>query len=194
VHQNFAAVSLLLRPILTNRSLNFAALMRALSTQKVSRMNQAFSNRIAEEFKSITGIEVSPTFMPNGPEHNPTSLQTGLCGVYAFMAGDYCFKVGKAGPKSKARWNSHHYNLDETTPSTMPKSILKNIDRFKACFPDTKYSEIDQLNKGNIQQWIKGNMSRIEFLMNDQGDGIALNLLEALVQFHLKPIFEGRRA
>lgn len=157
-------------------------------------MNQVVANRIAEEFKSITGIEVSSTFMLNGTEHNPTSLQAGLCGVYAFMSGDYCFKVGKAGPKSKARWNSHHYNLDETTPSTMPKSILKNIDRFKTCFPETKYNEIDQLKKENIQQWIKENMSRMEFLMNDQGDGFALNLLEALVQFHLKPIFEGRRA
>jgi hypothetical protein len=80
-------------------------------------MNQVVANRIATEFKSITGIEVSPTFMLNGPEHKATSLQTGLCGVYAFMVGDYGIKVAKAGPKSKARWNSHHYNLDETTPS-----------------------------------------------------------------------------
>lgn len=157
-------------------------------------MNQVVANQIAEEFKSITGIEVSPVFMLNGPDHNPTSLQTGLCGVYAFTAGGYCFKVGKAGPKSKARWNSHHYNLDETTPSTMPKSMLKNIDRFKTCFPDTKHSEIEQLNKENIQQWIKENMSRLEFLIEDQYDGVSLNLLEALVQFHLKPIFEGRSA
>lgn len=157
-------------------------------------MNQAVANRITEEFKSITGIEVSATFMRNGPSHNPTSLQTGTCGVYAFMAGDCCFKVGKAGPKSKARWNSHHYNLDETTPSTMTKSIIKNKSRFKRCFPDAKHHEIDQLKKENIQQWIKDNISRMEFLIGDQGDGFALNLLEALVQFHLKPIFEGRRA
>ena len=157
-------------------------------------MNQEVANKIAEEFRRITDIEVSATFMPNGSSHNPTSLQTGMCGVYAFMAGDCCFKVGKAGPKSKARWNSHHYNLDETTPSTMPKSIIKNRGRFKRCFPEAKHSEIDQLKKENIQQWIKGNMSRIEFLMKDQSDGLALNLLEALVQFHLKPIFEGRRA
>ena len=76
----------------------------------------------------------------------------------------------------------------------MPKSVIKNRDRFKKCFPEGKHSEIDQLEKKNIQQWIKGNMSRMEFLMKDQDDGLALNLLEALVQFHLKPIFEGRRA
>lgn len=157
-------------------------------------MNQEVTNEIAAEFSRITGIEVSATFMPNGSSHNPTSLRTGMCGVYAFMTADWCFKVGKAGPKSKARWNSHHYNLDETTPSTMPKSIIKNRDRFKECFPEAKHSEIDQIKKENIQQWIKDNMSRIEFLMMDQGDGLALNLLEALVQFHLKPIFEGRSA
>ncbi|MFU1520394.1 hypothetical protein ACM25P_18195 [Vreelandella alkaliphila] len=155
-------------------------------------MNQALADRIAEEFKGITGIEVFLEFMDRGPTHNPTSLQTSMCGVYAFVAGEYCFKVGKAGPKSKARWNSHHYNLDETTPSTMPKSIFKYKDRFKRCFPEGKYREIDKLNKENIQQWIKENMSRMEFLIEDQGDGFALNLLEALVQFHLKPLFEGR--
>ena len=37
-------------------------------------------------------------------------------------------------------------------------------------------------------------MSRLEFLIEEQDDGVALNLLEALVQFHLKPIFEGRGA
>ncbi|MDG4813401.1 hypothetical protein P8629_10310 [Hydrogenovibrio sp. 3SP14C1] len=155
-------------------------------------MNQAFADRIAEEFKGITGIEVFQEFMDSGPTHNPTSLQTGMCGVYAFVAGEHCFKVGKAGPKSKARWNSHHYNLDETTPSTMPKSIFKYRGPFKQCFPEGKHREIDELNKENIQQWIKENMSRMEFLIEDQGDGFALNLLEALVQFHLKPLFEGR--
>lgn len=155
-------------------------------------MNQAVADQIAEKFKGITGIEVSQRFMENGPSHNPTSLQTGMCGVYAFMVGKYCFKVGKAGPKSKARWNSHHYNLDETTPSTMPKSIIKNREHFKRYFPAVKHCEIDNLSKENIQQWIKVNMSRMEFLIEDQGDGFALNLLEALVQFNLKPIFEGR--
>lgn len=157
-------------------------------------MSQNVAKEIAQEFKRITDVEISATFMPSGPGHNPTSLQKGMCGVYAFMSGDCCFKVGKAGPKSKARWNSHHYNLDETTPSTMPKSIIKNRALFKRCFAEAKHGEIDQLSKENIQQWIKDNMSRMEFLIKDQGDGLALNLLEALVQFRLKPIFEGRCA
>ena len=54
--------------------------------------------------------------------------------------------VGKAGPKSKARWNSHHYNLDNSTPSTFPKSIKKSPELFKNYFPNSVHSEIDGLN------------------------------------------------
>lgn len=117
-----------------------------------------------------------------------------MCGVYVFMNDKGCFKVGKAGSKSKARWNSHHYNLDETTPSTLPKSIIKNKTKFKEYFPLELHQEIDALEKSNFQEWIKNNLSRIEFLFKDNGDLFTLNLLEALAQFHLKPIFEGKNA
>ncbi len=155
-------------------------------------MSQEIANTIKAEFERLTGVEVSATFMPEGEAHIPTTLPTGKSGVYVFLAGAYCFKVGKAGAKSKARWNSHHYNLDETTPSTLPKSILKNMDKFKKCYPATKHQEIDALGKSNIQSWIRNNMSRMEFLIPDNGDPTVLNLLEALAQFYTKPLFEGR--
>lgn len=157
-------------------------------------MSQEIADLIKAEFERITDIAVSAVYMPKGHTHNPTTLQTGMRGVYVFMGDTCCFKVGKAGTKSKARWNSHHYNLDETTPSTLPKSIIKNKTRFKKLFPVEKHLEIDALNKSNIQEWIKSNMSRIEFLFEDNGDCFALTLLEALAQFHLKPVFEGKYA
>ncbi|MFM1896593.1 MAG: hypothetical protein RLZZ385_1667 [Pseudomonadota bacterium] len=157
-------------------------------------MSQEIANIIKSEFERITGINVSATFMQSGKENNPTALQSGWCGVYVFMNERCCFKVGKAGTKSKARWNSHHYNLDETTPSTLPKSIRKEGSKFKMHYPVEKHLEIDSLGKTNIQNWIKSNMSRIEFLIQDNGDPFTLNLLEALAQYHLKPIFEGRNA
>ncbi|MBF0232978.1 MAG: hypothetical protein HQK65_08060 [Desulfamplus sp.] len=83
-------------------------------------MNQKIANTIKAEFERLTSVDVSVTFMQKGKSHNPTTLQTGWCGVYAFMNEKCCFKVGKAGAKSKARWNSHHYNLDKSTPSTLP--------------------------------------------------------------------------
>lgn len=157
-------------------------------------MSQNVANSIKAEFEGLTDLKVSVVFMQNGVTHSPTTLQTGMCGVYVFMSGEHCFKVGKAGSKSKARWNSHHYNLDETTPSTLPKSIIKNKSKFKGLFPIEKHQEIDALNKSSIQEWIKNNLSRIEFLMEDNGDPSALNLLEALAQYRLQPMFEGKNA
>lgn len=157
-------------------------------------MSQEIANLIKSEFERLTKIDVSAIYMPKGSSHKPTTLQSGMCGVYVFMTETHCFKVGKAGSKSKARWNSHHYNLDETTPSTLPKSIIKNKNRFKKCFTVESHQEIDALDKSNVQEWIKNNMSRIEFLFKDDGDSFALNLLEALAQYHLKPIFEGKNA
>jgi len=157
-------------------------------------MSQEISDTIKAEFECLTDMSVSATFMQKGQDHNPTTLQRGMCGVYVFMNESCCFKVGKAGAKSKARWNSHHYNLDETTPSTMPKSIMKHKERFKRQYPSAKHQEIDALSKLNIQSWIKNNMSRIEFLIEDNGDSFALGLLESLAQYRLKPIFEGKNA
>ena len=157
-------------------------------------MSQEIANTIKAEFERITNISISATFMKNSSAHSPTTLQTGWCGVYVFMNDKCCFKVGKAGVKSKARWNSHHYNLDESTPSTLPKSIMKHKNKFKQQYSIEKHKEIDSLAKSNIQNWIKQNMSRIEFLFQDNGDSFALGLLEAVAQFHLKPIFEGKNA
>lgn len=157
-------------------------------------MSQEIANIIKAEFERLTDIGVSAKFMQNGQNHNPTTLQNGWCGVYVFMNEKCCFKVGKAGAKSKARWNSHHYNLDETTPSTMPKSIMKHKQRFKMQYPTERHHEIDSLSKLNILNWIKNNTSRIEFLIQDNGDPFELGLLEALAQYHLKPIFEGKNA
>src|SRR6185436_12772930 len=42
--------------------------------------------------------------------------------VYAFFIDDRCLKVGKAGPKSKARFTSQHYGV--SVPSTLARSIL----------------------------------------------------------------------
>ena len=157
-------------------------------------MSQHIANSIKAEFEHLTSIKISADFMQKGTDHNPTTLQTGDCGVYVFMVGEHCVKVGKAGSQSKARWSSHHYNLDKTTPSTLPKSIIKNKVKFKELFSSEQHHEIDSLTKSNIKKWIKNNLSRIEFLIKDNEDSFALNLLEALAQYRLQPLFEGKNA
>jgi hypothetical protein len=57
-------------------------------------------------------------------------------GVYVFFKDNVCFKVGKAGTESQARWNSHHYNLYKSTPSTFTKSFLIDLPNFINYFDD----------------------------------------------------------
>ena len=157
-------------------------------------MTQELADRLKLEFLQITGIKVDARFFPKGPLHQPSALPIGKQGVYVFLTDDHCFKVGKAGPKSKARWNSHHYCLDGTTRSAFTKSIIKNKERFKLYFSENQRPEIEQLAKDNIGNWIKYNISRIELLLPQSEGGYALNLLEALVQYRLNPKYEGKNA
>lgn len=157
-------------------------------------MTQELAGRLQLEFLQITGIKVEARYFTKGPLHQPSALPSGSQGVYVFLTDFHCFKVGKAGPKSKARWNSHHYNLDESTPSAFTKSIIKNRERFKSYFSESQHTEIDQLEKSNIGDWIRNNISRIELLLPESEGGYALNLLEALVQYRLNPKYEGKNA
>lgn len=157
-------------------------------------MSQNLANRLKSEFTTLTGVSCTASFLEKGTSHQPTALSNNQKGVYVFLNGNYCFKVGKAGSKSKARWNSHHYNLDETTPSTFPKSIKKDTGRFKNFFPAGKHQEIDDLNPENIRAWIQNNISRMEFIISGNESDYALNLLEALLQFRLMPEYEGKNA
>ena len=53
--------------------------------------------------------------------------------------------------------------------------------------------DIEKINKRQIKNWIQNNMSRIEFKISSKESSIALNLLEALVQFNFPPIYEGKQ-
>ena len=144
-------------------------------------------------------------------------------GVYIFLNEKICFKVGKAGNDSQARWNSHHYNLDKSTPSTFTKSFLKDLNNFKKYFNKEKQKELDNFasflkeynleknfkeniklkskedikelsQKLNLKTWIQKNINRIELLIPNSKFDYDLTLLEALAQFKLKPIYEGKNA
>lgn len=155
-------------------------------------MTAILVNRLKSEFINLTGVQCSAKYMEMGASHAPTTLSGREKGVYVFLYGGYCFKVGKAGAKSQARWNSHHYNLDASTRSTFPKSIKKDIDRFKKFYPTNKHNEIDNLTPENIKQWICDNTSRMEFKILSAETEYALNFLESLLQFRLMPEYEGK--
>ena len=119
-------------------------------------------------------VEVLP--MP----HRPSSLPKGKMGVYVFSDKERVLKVGKAGPRSQARWTSQHYNAG-SAPSTLAGSLLKDEDAVRRC----------GLNEENVSDWIRENTDRVNFLL-DAGEGVwILTLLEAFTQCRLRPVFEG---
>ena len=65
-------------------------------------------------------IEIAPK-----PHKAPTVLPAGRMAVYAFFLNGQALKVGKAGPKSSARYTSQHYN-PASAMSTLARSILTN--------------------------------------------------------------------
>ncbi len=125
----------------------------------------------------LSEIEVQFSTAPHTP---PTSLPTGKFAVYVFMFGNRCLKVGKAGPKSAARFCSHHYGANRA-PSTLVKSLLKNQEAIGVSgFDDT-----------NVGAWICQHTVRVNFLIPSKYGVFALSLLEAFVQCRLQPKFEG---
>jgi len=155
-------------------------------------MSQELAEKLTDEFKKISDIECSCEFFNKGKRHIPTTLKKGQeQGVYVFLKNEkICFKVGKAGTNSQARWNSHHYRLNKTK-SSLPSSIKNDITKFKSFFDPSIHNEIDNLNNANIKNWIKNNLSRIEFKMSNTESTYALDLLEKFIAFKLEPIYEG---
>ncbi|MDQ3668187.1 MAG: hypothetical protein M3410_16765 [Acidobacteriota bacterium] len=141
---------------------------------------------IADDFveaAALAGIAIPrpdiEVYILPAPHRPPSSLPIGKFGVYAFMFGDRCLKVGKAGPNSTARFCSQHYGTN--APSTLAKSLLKLQSSVGATGLDIT----------NVKAWICENTARINFLIPSRHGVFALSLLEAFVQCRLRPEYEG---
>jgi hypothetical protein len=126
------------------------------------------------------------------PHKRPSSLPVGLQAVYAFILGDRCLKVGKAGPKTQARFTSQHYGLN--APSTLTKSILANRQRLADLLPPERRDEVAALSEATTRAWIERNTARVHIFLPTEAGPLPLALLEAFVQCRLNPLFEGRVA
>jgi hypothetical protein len=107
--------------------------------------------------------------------------------VYVFtLATDSSkiLKVGKAGPKSNARFNSQHYS-----PGRSMSNLAYSIIRAKEIWPSFGISTIDEKNVG---KWIRQNTDRDHFFIPAEKGRFALSLLEAFLHCRLNPIFEGK--
>ena len=128
---------------------------------------------------SLSADEITAEVL-QAPHKPPKNLPNGKMGVYVFSIGEKCLKVGKVGPKSKARYTSQHYN-PKSSNSNLSKSILKAKTDFG----------VTHLDENNIGDWIKENTDRVNFLIDESLGIPILSLLESYLQCRLKPKFEG---
>lgn len=130
--------------------------------------------RLAGEKIQDQQIEIIDRGMP----HKPSGLPQGKMGIYSFIYQDYFLKIGKAGPKSDARFRSQHY-IPSSSQSNLSKSVLMDGDLN------------DGLNKDNVGDWIKNNTRRIDFVFDSSLGIFVLSLAEAFLQLKFKPKYEG---
>ena len=116
----------------------------------------------------------------NSPHVPPTKLPFGKMAVYVFSNKETVLKVGKAGPKSNARFCSQHYRAG-SAPSTLAASLLR----------DGHSAAAYGLTIDNAGMWIRQNTDRTNFLLRVECGIAVLSLLESFLQCRLKPKFEG---
>ena len=100
--------------------------------------------------------------------------------VYVFAYGNTVLKVGKAGPRSQARYTSQHYNAS-SAPSTLAASLLRRGGEIGV--PDLRLE--------SVGDWIRSNTDRLNFIMKLECGIATLTLLESFLQCKLDPVFEG---
>ena len=144
-------------------------------------------HRILEDFVEVArlaGLRITLAELKveesNETSHiRPSTLPADLVAVYMFKFGDDFLKIGKAGPKSVARYCSQHYGLH--APSTLARSLIKHQASLN----------LPYLDKSNISDWICQNTKRINVLFPAAYGPAALALLESFLHCRLNPKFEG---
>lgn len=132
---------------------------------------------LAELRIARSDIEVETLKAPHRP---PSRLPSGKMAVYVFSYGGIVLKVGKAGPKSGARYTSQHYNA-ASAPSTLAASLLK----------DGRRIGVTGLTVETVGDWVKKHTDRRNFILRAECGTLSLALLETFLQCRLKPCFEG---
>jgi hypothetical protein len=125
----------------------------------------------------VAAADIKVEILPK--PHTRPQLLVGMQAVYVFMHGDKCLKVGKAGPKSFARYSSHHYGPH--APSTLAKSIIARQSELG----------VSDIAMEEVADWMFQELDRVGFLIPSTYGLLVLSLLEAFVQCRLQPRFEG---
>jgi hypothetical protein len=140
-----------------------------------------------DDFRTVAplaGVELSNDAISiehlSAPHLPPTKLPFGKMAVYVFYKGSEVLKVGKVGAKSQARYTSQHYNPGSAL-STLAASIVADRERFG----------LADIDNGSVGQWIRENIDRVNFLVDERCGVPVLSLLETFLQCRLRPRYEG---
>lgn len=143
-----------------------------------------------DDFRAVARL--AGTEMPEGaiqieelpaPHRPPSGLPPGKMAVYVFANGPDVLKVGKVGAKSQARYTSQHYSPGSSR-SNLAASILA----------DQEWHGLGGSDAADIGKWIKENIDRFNFLMDERYGVPVLTLLESFLQCRLRPRYEGFRS
>jgi hypothetical protein len=128
-----------------------------------------------------------------GRPHVPTPLPVGWQGVYCFEYEGAWLKVGKAGPKSGARWISQHYNRGSAM-STLAFSLVKYGHFGSVDHPSLRdlRPRLQTVSPDDIGEWIRRHTERVNLVIRAEMGREGLAHLEAIAHRVLKPVFEGR--
>lgn len=118
--------------------------------------------------------------------HKPPTLPKNNYVVYVFSLQaprNIILKVGKVGPNSNARFQSHHYAVGRAK-SSLANSLITKPEILE------KYQT---MISGEIDDWIKSNTDRNHFFISksELKAGYLTSLLEIFLQCRLQPLFEG---
>ena len=114
------------------------------------------------------------------PHLQPKRLPPGKMAVYGFWGFGEWLKIGKAGPKSNARYTSQHYH-----PGRSKSNLSDSLVR------DPRMAIVDGFDKQNPGQWVTQRTHRVNILISKQKHKTLLSLLEVFLQARLKPRYEG---
>lgn len=123
--------------------------------------------------------DISVELLP-APHAPPTRLPAGTMAVYVFTHGSDVLKVGKVGPKSQARYTSQHYNPG-SAQSTLAASMIADAERMG----------LGEADIGEIGNWIRAKVDRVNILLPVHLGVPVLTLLESFLQCRLRPRYEG---
>ena len=110
--------------------------------------------------------------------HKPLQLPSGKMAVYTFVyQGSEFLKIGKAGPNSGPRYQSHHYHTKSGT-STLANSLVNDVN-------------MPMVNDSNVEEWIKNNCERYDVILDASLGNMLLDYIEGMLHYKYLPRYEG---